>query len=127
MSNTSIAKRWFREVWASGGGEAAVDELLAQDAVGWMEGRDVNGRADFKVARKELLEIFPDLTLNVEDIVEQRDSVAVRWTAVATHRGHGLGMAPTNRRISIRGITWLELQNSQIVRGWDSWNLGELI
>ena len=104
-----------------------VDALLAPDAVGWMEGREVNGPADFKDARQQLLDTFPDLALSVEDMLTQGDNVAVRWSVCATHRGRGLGIPPTHRAVSFRGITWLEFRNGQIVRGWDSWNLGGLI
>jgi steroid delta-isomerase-like uncharacterized protein len=124
--NAVVARRWFQDVWVAGG-ERTVDELLAPDAVGWMEGRTISGPTDFKDARRTLLQVFPDLAMTVEDTVEQGTKVAVRWTATATHAGHGLGMPPTNRRVSFRGMTWLELRDGRVIRGWDSWNLGALI
>jgi steroid delta-isomerase-like uncharacterized protein len=124
--NAAIARRWFQEVWVAGG-ERSVDLLMAPDAVGWMEGRTVKGPIEFKAARRTLLHVFPDLTMTVEDTIEEGARVAVRWTATATHRGEGLGVPPTNRRVAFRGITWLELRDGLIVRGWDSWNLGALI
>jgi steroid delta-isomerase-like uncharacterized protein len=125
-ANAAIARRFFREVWRAGG-EATVDALLARDIVGWMEGCDVKSPEDFKQARRQLLEVFPDLSVTVEDVVEQDDKAVVRWRVTATHRGAGLGVPPTNRPVSFRGITWLELRDGRIVRGWDSWNLGGLI
>lgn len=124
--NATIARRWFQEVWVAGG-ERVVDSLMAPDAVGWMEGRAINGPTEFKDARRTLLHVFPDLTVTVEDTIEEGTRVAVRWTATATHRGEGLGVAPTNRRVAFRGMTWLELREQRIIRGWDSWNLGGLI
>jgi steroid delta-isomerase-like uncharacterized protein len=125
-NNASIARRWFREVWSSGG-EAAIDELMDPDGTGWMEGREVHGPQEFKDARRQLLEAFPDLAITVEDVVEQDDKVVVRWSVQATHHGPGLGMPATNRRVSFRGMTWLEMRDGRIARGWDSWNLGGLI
>ena len=125
-NNTAIARRWFREVWVEGG-EKTVDQLLAPDAIGLMEGRVVNGAQDFKDARQQLLDVFPDLAITVDDVVEQENKVAVRWSVQATHRGPGLGMPATNRRVSFRGMTWMELRDGRIVRGWDSWNLGGLV
>lgn len=122
----ALARRWFTEVWRPGGA-ATVDALLASDAVGWMEGRAVNGRDDFKDARQQLLDTFPDLALTVEDLLSTGEKVAVRWRVRATHRGRGLGIPPTNRTVSFPGITWLEFSEGRIVRGWDSWNLGGLI
>lgn len=124
--NATIGRRWFTEVWADGG-ERVVDELMALDARGEMEGRAVDGREDFKAARRELLSVFPDLTVTVDDVIEQGDKAVVRWSARATHRGAGLGMPATNRPVSFRGMTWFEARDGRIVRGWDSWNLGGLI
>ena len=109
------------------GGERAVDQLMAADAVGCMEGRTVTGPIEFKDARRTLLHVFPDLSVTVEDTIEQDAKVAVRWAATATHRGEGLGVPPTNRKVSFRGITWLEFRDGRVVRGWDSWNLGALL
>ena len=124
--NTAIARRWFREVWVEGG-ESAIDELMAPDSTAWMEGRVVSGRNEFKEVRAQLLEVFPDLVITADDIIEQHDKVAVRWTVRATHMGNGLGLTPTRRTVSFRGMTWMEFQDGRIVRGWDSWNMGGLI
>jgi len=124
--HAALARRWFDEIWVAGG-ERAVDQLMAADAVGCMEGRTVTGPTEFKDARRTLLHVFPDLSVTVEDTIEQDAKVAVRWTATATHRGEGLGVPPTNRKVSFRGITWLEFRDGRVVRGWDSWNLGALL
>src|SRR5690554_2244218 len=88
--NAAIARRWFREVWVAGG-ERVIDELMARVAVGWTEGRTVNGSADFKDARRLFMQVFPDLDMAAEDTIEQAGKVAVRWLATGTHVGDGLG------------------------------------
>lgn len=126
-TNADIARRWFREVWTDGG-EHTVDELLAPDAIGWMEGgRVVQCCQDFKDGRRQLLDVFPDLAVSVEDVVEEDDKVVVRWQVQATHSGAGLGLEPTGRPVSFRGMTWMHVRGGQIVRAWDSWNLGGLM
>jgi steroid delta-isomerase-like uncharacterized protein len=125
-NSAALAQRWFRDVWKEGG-DATVHELVPPHGIGWLEGRMVTGPHEFNEARSQLLEMFPDLNIQVEDVIEQDHKVAVRWSARATHRGQALGIAPTNRPVSFRGMTWLELDGGQIVRGWDSWNLGALI
>jgi len=124
--HAALARRWFEEIWVAGG-ERVVDQLMAADAVSCMEGRTVTGPTEFKDARRTLLHVFPDLSVTVEDTIEHDAKVAVRWTATATHRGEGLGVPPTNRKVSFRGITWLEFRDGRVVRGWDSWNLGALL
>ena len=125
-TNLDRARRWYAEVWVEGG-EAVVDELMAEDAAGSMEGFDIRGRAQFHAARKQLMATFPDLQLVVDDVIEDGAKVAVRWHVLATHAGEGLGIPATHQRVSFRGITWLEFEDGRIVRGWDSWNLGALL
>ena len=124
--NATIARRWFAEAWAPDG-EPLLDRWLAPDVVGVMESGDVNGPAAFKEMRRQMLHAFPDLRLTVDDLLEQGDNVVVRWTAQGTHQGDGLGMPPSQRAISIRGMTWMTFRDGQIVRGWDTWNLGGML
>ena len=125
-TNAAIARRWFEEVWKPGG-DAVVDELMAPEACGEMEGRTVKSRDDFKAAREEFLAIFPDLDITVEDIVAQDEAVVVRWRAEGTHRGAGLGFPATNKRMAVRGMSWIEMRDGRLTRGWDCWNFGGVI
>ena len=125
-TNAERARRWFKEVWVPGG-EATVQELMADHLDGHMEGVDVQTREQFLAERHRLLDAFPDLAIVVDDVIADGAKVVVRWHVTATHKGNSLGFAATNRRVSFRGMTWLEFDNGRIVRGWDSWNLGALI
>ena len=52
--NRSLAIRWFEEVWNIRS-EAIIDQMIAPDAVGHLEGIDVVGPAEFKKVRAQLL------------------------------------------------------------------------
>jgi predicted ester cyclase len=121
-----LTRRWFRDVWTEDG-EAVVDAMMADDGHGWIEGGFVKSPTEFKGARQLLLAAFPDLAISVEDLIVDGDKVAVRWTVEATHKGGGLGLAPTGKRVAFRGMTWMEWRNGKMARGWDSWNLGGLL
>jgi steroid delta-isomerase-like uncharacterized protein len=123
--NRALAVRWFHEVW-NGRRTETIDELWAPGAIGHTENGD-QGKAEFKVGREGLLNAFPDIQVEVEDTAADGDHVVVRWHARGTHRGDGLGMPATNRKIDFRGMTWLIFGNGVIVEGWDSWNLGRLL
>ena len=125
--NAALMRRWFGEVWKLGG-EKTVDELLAPQVVGYLEGgQEIDSPRGFQDFRRQLLDAFPDLSVEVEDMVEQGDRVAIRWRCSATHTGGGLGVPATLKQVSFRGMSWVEIQNGKIVRGWDSWNLGALL
>jgi steroid delta-isomerase-like uncharacterized protein len=125
-NNVDLTRRWYTEVWKPGG-ESTVNELMAEDIVGHMEGVDVRSRAEFLAERRRLLEAFPDLEIVVDDCIEHGSKAVARWHVTATHTGDTLGFPATNRKVSFRGMTWLEFKDGRIVRGRDSWNLGGLL
>jgi predicted ester cyclase len=125
-SNADLARRWFEQVWNLRR-DATVHELLHSGGIGHIEGADVHGPEEFLAARAALLGAFPDLRVTVEATVSEGPDVVVRWSAKGTHGGDGLGFAATARQALFRGMTWLRFSNGQVVEGWDSWNLGQLL
>lgn len=125
--NAALARRWFFEVWNQRR-EATVNELLAPDAAGHLEGGlEVRGPAEFHPVRAALLGAFPDFEVQVDQIISEGDDVVVRWSAKGTHRGESLGFPASNRQAGFRGITWLRFKDGKIVEGWDAWNQGRMI
>ena len=49
-------------------------------------------------------------------------AVSVRWTAIGTHRGHGLYGTPTGRRVHIWGMSQLYFSQGRIVEEWALFN-----
>ena len=125
-TNADRARRWYREVWKAGG-ESTVQELMADQLEGHMEGVDVHTRQEFLAERQRLLAAFPDLDIVVDDVIEEGGTAVARWHVTATHTGPSLGFPASNRRVAFRGMTWFEFKDGRIVRGWDSWNLGGLL
>lgn len=107
--------------------EASIHELLDPSAVGHMEGGDVRGIDEFKSVRAGFLDAFPDMKLTIEDILAEKEQAVVRWSIQGTHSGWGLGLEPTNRTYTFRGMSWLRITDGIIREGWDSWNLGALL
>jgi steroid delta-isomerase-like uncharacterized protein len=122
-----LARRWFEEVWNQKRDDT-LEELLSPACAGYMEGSgEILGADVFKAVRAGLLAAFPDLSLQVEDTVAEGGKAVVRWVARATHRGPGLGLAPTGCRCEFPGLTWLEFEDGRLVRGWSHWDHGGLL
>jgi steroid delta-isomerase-like uncharacterized protein len=76
---------------------------------------------------KPLSSAIPDLRLTIDGVTATEDEAVVRWQAKGTHRGDGLGVAPTGKAIHIYGLTWMRIRNGQIVEGMDGWDYGSLL
>ena len=61
---------------------------------------------------------FPDARITVEDQVSEGDRVATRWSARGTHQGELMGVAPTNNRVEITGITISRIEGGKIAEDW---------
>jgi steroid delta-isomerase-like uncharacterized protein len=125
--NVPLVRRWFEEVWNQRRVET-VHELLTAESECHSETGVLKGPAAF--VEKNLtpfLAAFPDVRVTVEGTVAEGDEVVVRWSARGTHTGDGMGMAPTGRRVSFRGMTWIRFQNGKMMEGRDCWNQSGLL
>ncbi|HEX3117908.1 MAG TPA: ester cyclase [Candidatus Acidoferrum sp.] len=68
----------------------------------------------------ELRKGFPDLNIAAEKLVADDDSVALAYTITGTHQGEFMGLAPTGRKISARGVQIARFQNGKLVERWGS-------
>ncbi len=53
--------------------------------------------------------------------------VSVRWSATGTHRGHGLYGPPTQRQVSLWGLTEHRISNGLILEEWTLFNEMDLL
>lgn len=68
----------------------------------------------------ELRKGFPDLNIAAEKLVADDDSVALAYTITGTHQGEFMGLAPTGRKISARGVQIARFENGKLVERWGS-------
>ena len=58
---------------------------------------------------------FPDVAVEIDEIVAEGDRVAVATTFSGTHQGELMGMAPTGRRVAVTGIDIVRVADGKIV------------
>ena len=85
-SNKAIVRRLYERVWSLGELDV-LEEVVSGDFVGhrWDRPDDL-GREALRQSVITLCEAFPDGKFTIEDMVGERDRVAVRYTARATHK-----------------------------------------
>ena len=106
-SNKATVRRLIAEVF-NGGRLDVIDELyapeLAAGARRWI--------APF-------LASFPDVHMEVVDLIAEGDKVAGRFRCSATHLGEWLGHAPTGRRFErVDEVSMFRFRDGRIVHAW---------
>jgi len=84
------------------------------------------GPAVYRRHVEDFLIGLPDLKFTVEDTISEKDKMVVEWTITGTHKGEFLGIPPTNRKISISGITINQVADGKIIEStvaWDVWHV----
>ena len=65
-------------------------------------------------------EAFPDLRMEIDEMISEGDLVATRLTLSGTHRGPWRGAEPTGRRISMALMMFFRFENGRLVELWES-------
>jgi predicted ester cyclase len=111
------ARRALEQICARGDFDAA-QELYGSDFVDHVNGLEFRGHAGIRKSVGLYRAIFPDLHIDVEDQVKEKDVVTSRWTMHGTHRG---------RRVTLRGITISRFADGKIAEDWTTSDTLDLV
>ena len=126
--NKQVVQRFVEECWNQGNlnkaSEFLADQVRFHDAAfpGLSPGIQ-NARNHIEGTRKA----FPDLRINIDDTIAERNEVVLHWTARGTHKGPFLGMQPTQRKVTIDGTSIYRLEGSKIAESHANWNLASMM
>jgi predicted ester cyclase len=106
-ANKTVVRRLVAEV-LNGGHLEVIDELYAPELVAaarrWI--------APFRAS-------FPDVYMEIVELIAEGDQVVGRFTCSATHLGEWLGQAPTGRRFErVDEVAIFRLRDGKIVHAW---------
>ena len=121
-ANRELVESWFDQVWNTGD-EGAIDRLMSPTAKLYglpsPDGEAVVGPAGFKPIFHAFREAFPDIRIRVMRTICEGDMVACHCAVTGTHRGAGLGVAPSNAPIEIYGVAIAVIRDGQIREAWN--------
>jgi steroid delta-isomerase-like uncharacterized protein len=66
---------------------------------------------------------MPDMRVTVNQMIAEKDLVAVYWTAVGTNTQAGMGFPATGRKIKIDGMTLFRFKFGSICEEWSVWDM----
>jgi predicted ester cyclase len=72
-----------------------------------------------------LLTAFPDMHMDVEDLVGSGDKTVARVRATATHQGEFMGVLPTGKRVEVELIDIMRLDDAGLV--CEHWGVADML
>ncbi len=127
-----LARAWMR-LW-QGGALTAFAALHAPDFTDMSPAGRGNDGAAYRASIAALRDAFPDFHADIDDLVidPERDAegcarVAVRWSATGTQTGPFMGLPPSGRAITFRGIEIIAIRDGLVRRRWGEWDSEDLV
>jgi steroid delta-isomerase-like uncharacterized protein len=119
--NKEVARSFFEEVLDQGHLERYA-ESHSEDFVAHAGDHEATLEEDMAAAREER-KALPDMRVTVNQIVAEKDLVAVYWTAAGTNTEAGMGFPATGKKIKVDGMTLFRLKSGKICEEWSVWDM----
>ncbi len=115
--NIEKVRRLLTEAFSQGD-YAVIDELVAPDFIEYQNGSQGSGPEAVRRIASGLRASFPDLTLEIQDVVASEDTVWVRARGQGTDAGGVAGRPPSGRRIELDVIDIIRFRDGLMSEHW---------
>lgn len=117
-ANKELIQRFYKEVLVDWN-MALVDEVVSPGFIShdWPKGGPI-GPQGFTEFYSSIRSAMPDARYEIDDLIAENDKVVVRWRLLGTHQGEYLGMLPTGKTITLKGIAIYRLDGGKLVERW---------
>ena len=115
-ANKAVARRVFDDIFNRSRFDAAA-QIYTPNFVNHGLHKD-SDLAEDQAAARGWRSAFPDLIMQVDQMIAEGDSVSVLWTGRGTNSGTGNGLPATGRKGELRGITIWRFAKGRITDEW---------
>jgi steroid delta-isomerase-like uncharacterized protein len=108
--------RHFIEGGLSGHSFETIEGLLAPTYTNYMPGAPSPiTRENYRPALEEFFTAFPDIRVEIHEMIAEGDAVATRYTMHGTHQGSFQGIPATGKRFSVTGTSFYHVKDGKMV------------
>ncbi len=124
MDNATTMRSAYERITAGdidGFGALIADDFIEHDEVPGLPPTKEGVIAYFR----SLLTSFPDMQMNVEDLITSENKAVARVKATATHQGEFMGVPPTGNAVAIQLIDIMTFDDAGLV--CEHWGVADLL
>ena len=125
--NRTLLDRYIAEVWGAGDPEAVVRFAAETFKRHTSPGSAPLDRAAQIERLKGIRAAFPDITIEVEDVVTEGDMLVFRSTMRGTHEGEFLGLPPTGRQVVVGLLDLVRIEDGRFAEQWGGPDMLDLV
>ncbi|MFD8159373.1 flavin reductase [Streptomyces malaysiensis] len=127
LDRTARIRSTWQAVWDRGQVDA-LDQLLGPAYVRRRgPAAAPQDREQFKESIRAVRRAFPDLRTEIEEIVEEGETLAIRWRSTGSHTGDFLGVPATGRPVEVCGATFTRFDHGVVSEEWVTWDPRQLL
>lgn len=121
--NKMLVRRFFSEGFNKGS-LTHVNEFIASNFVNHDPATPdlPSGPEGYKQLITTYRTAFPDVYMNIEDMIAEGNQVVVRWTAHGRQTGPLMSIPPTGKQGTVTGISIFRLTDGLITETWVNWD-----
>jgi steroid delta-isomerase-like uncharacterized protein len=118
-----LVRRDTEEIWNEGNFDV-IDEIFAPGFVLHDPAAPEQslGREEYREYVETFRAAFPDARYEIEDILAEGDTAALRYSARATNEGEFMDMDPTGEQVDVSGMEMYRVEDGKIVEMWTSYD-----
>lgn len=117
-SHEWVMRRFIDEV-VNRGDASSLAELVHPDYVYRSPGEELRGPEGLTALLEGYRGAFPDLRVEIDELLIAGDATVLVFTLTGTHRGEFLGIPATGRSVNIQGMMRSRFRDGRIADEWE--------
>jgi steroid delta-isomerase-like uncharacterized protein len=118
LSNEITMRRFVEQV-INNGDFPVLDEVIHRNYVYHSPDQVLQGPEALRDLFTAYRTAFPDLHIEIEELVSAGNKTVISFTLSGTHEGDLMGIAATGRQVKVSGMTLSHFENGKIVEEWE--------
>jgi steroid delta-isomerase-like uncharacterized protein len=120
-ANKKLAERLNQLVWNDHKTDV-IDEIVADRCVMHVGDREFRGTGGYRAFFDTYTNAFPDLSVEINDLIAEDSFVVTTYTARGQHTGALMGIEPTGKQVNVQGVNVSQYRDGKLVESNNLFN-----
>lgn len=124
--NKNVIEQLFNECFGKAN-FALLDQFISPDYVNYTFPSPSKGPQGIITVIENFYNAFPDMKINLEEVIGENDTVATRGYWTGTNDGSFMGMPPTGKKVKIGFMDFWKFRDGKATENWVQMDLAGLM